>query len=73
MSTIANLDEQVDAVLIQSTAKQRAAEEAARGKQTTLRSAERKTSPAVAERDSSLDGNAREQSSVITSLPVWLL
>lgn len=72
MTVIANLNEQVDTVLIQSIAKQPAAEEAAREKQTTLRSAERKTSHA-AERDSSLDGDAREQPSVITSLPVWML
>ncbi|MBA3438529.1 MAG: hypothetical protein H0T92_01490 [Pyrinomonadaceae bacterium] len=74
MSVIANLDEQVGAVLIQSIAKQHAAaaEEAAREKQTTVRPADCETSRA-AERDSSLDGCAHEQSSAVPSLPVWLL
>ena len=72
MSVIAILDEQVNAVLLGSIAKQCAtAEEAAEEQQTMVRSAQCATSRATTERNSSL--NSREQSSLVPSLPVWLL
>ena len=73
MPIIANLNEQVSAVLIGSIAKPRApAEEAAEEQQTMGRSAECATSQAATERDSSLH-SIRQESSRVPSLPVWLL
>lgn len=74
MPVIANLDEQVGTVLIESIAKQRAAPEPADGeKQPAARSLDSKRLQAAAERDSSLDSQAPRKSPIVPPLPVWLL